>query len=856
MDYDAYLVSPPCPPAMSSGHSSSSQGYGATAASSTIAGRTYSFSNPMDDWDKLKSGEGVDDDERRQQQQAASSGPLPYMNPQHARSESTFVPMEHTQLSPSWFDPSKFSPAFIAPRFAVGGPRTTSQDGPAIVEPLTVAGLDLTYGGGEQGYVARPNNGGVCPASTYDAGTVPAPVRPMAPKTTSQWQAPAAPTFSTSPPIESPIYDLYGSSVVSVNSHSNAFKLTPTSYPPFAPSSTATAPKVPYNPAALGLPLPPNKAAGPTNWKGLYSSSGFDLLGVLARVAARPNPEVQIGAVDTGCSFLVVDARKWDHPIVYASETFTGLTGYTNQEIVGRNCRFLQSPDGVTAQGSKRAYTDEEAVWNLKKWTSAGKESQTSLINYRKGGRPFINLITIIPITWDSSDIAYFVGFQVDLVDQPTAILEKMKNGTYIVNYSVLAATVPKPFGGTGVADEWEQPSIENVDAEVPMDVESSPVFNVDMELMDKLSKNPKGMIGEATRKQFNNMLLDQCNDLVHVLSLKGSILYASSNLTRILEYEPAELAGKGLLHLCHPSDLVSVLRELRECSVGTHPSISLVYRIRRKYSGFMWIEANGKLHVESGKGRKSVILVGRPHAVLTLSWRDLPLHASKTGYWSKLSSEGMHLYTTPGVLDILGYTSEELVGTRMAQLCPDPLVSDTIRAIAQGSKTAPMTLRHQMNSRHETVNVITRFYPDHKVATDSNKYTGPLHFYLIAHTTFDTPGVYTRPMHGAGGTASSRTTSHSSESSIRSPNYTTASDQSSMSSVPSLGAGSSPRSLQLQLPHPSTISDEVFNELDVARGTNWQFELHQLRLVNKKLREEKERLRMFQLRGRTRVSS
>lgn len=123
------------------------------------------------------------------------------------------------------------------------------------------------------------------------------------------------------------------------------------------------------------------------------------------------------------------------------------------------------------------------------------------------------------------------------------------------------------------------------------------------------------------------------------------------------------------------------------------------------------------------------MILVGRPHAVLTLSWRDLPLHASKTGYWSKLSSEGMHLYATSGVLDILGYTAEELgeshfpflsfprltsfglVGTRMAQLCPDPIVSDTIRAIAQGSKTAPTTLRHQMHSRHETVNVITRAY-------------------------------------------------------------------------------------------------------------------------------------------------
>lgn len=48
----------------------------------------------------------------------------------------------------------------------------------------------------------------------------------------------------------------------------------------------------------------------------------------------------------------------------------------------------------------------------------SGKESQASVINYRKNGEPFINLVTIIPITWDTDEIAYFVGFQVDLVDQ------------------------------------------------------------------------------------------------------------------------------------------------------------------------------------------------------------------------------------------------------------------------------------------------------------------------------------------------------------------------------------------------------------------------------------------------------
>lgn len=304
MDYDAYLISPPCPPARSSQHTSSTQGYAATASAPAVVQRTHSFSNPMESWDNLQSVQSMDDDERMQQEQQAA-----YMNPEHTRAESTFVPMEHTQLSPSWFDPLKFSPSFVAPRFAIGGARTSLSEGPAIVEPLTVAGLDLSYRGGGQGYAAGTIDGGVCPTSVFDGRTGFASARPQAPKTTSLWQAPAAPTFNTSPPLESPIYDLYGSSYVSVTPRTSTFKTTPTSYPPFAPSSTAIAPKVPYNPAALGLPLPPNRAAGPTNWKGLYSSSGFDLLGVLARVAARPNPEVQIGAVDTGEFFSI--ALDW-----------------------------------------------------------------------------------------------------------------------------------------------------------------------------------------------------------------------------------------------------------------------------------------------------------------------------------------------------------------------------------------------------------------------------------------------------------------------------------------------------------------------------------------------------------------
>lgn len=145
------------------------------------------------------------------------------------------------------------------------------------------------------------------------------------------------------------------------------------------------------------------------------------------RVAHRPNPQINIGAVDFSCSFVVTDARKFDNPIVYCSATFERLTGYTRHEILGRNCRFLQAPDSKIVPGVKRKYVDDDAVYYLKNQIQAKKEAQTSLINYRKGGQPFTNLLTMIPITWDSPEVVYFVGFQVDLVEQPGAMVHRNK---------------------------------------------------------------------------------------------------------------------------------------------------------------------------------------------------------------------------------------------------------------------------------------------------------------------------------------------------------------------------------------------------------------------------------------------
>ena len=170
----------------------------------------------------------------------------------------------------------------------------------------------------------------------------------------------------------------------------------------------------------------------------LYSASGFDVLSVLSRVVSRANPQINLGPVDLTTSFCVSDPRRYDHPVIYCSPSFCTLTGYTEGEILGRNCRFLQQPPSLfeLTKGARREFTNEAEVATLAKAISTGKECQVSLMNYRKNGNAFLNLVTVIPI-WaddDPDEVVYHMGFQIDLSEQPNAILNRLVDGRYLVD--------------------------------------------------------------------------------------------------------------------------------------------------------------------------------------------------------------------------------------------------------------------------------------------------------------------------------------------------------------------------------------------------------------------------------------
>ena len=153
------------------------------------------------------------------------------------------------------------------------------------------------------------------------------------------------------------------------------------------------------------------------------------------------------------------------------------------------------------------------------------------------------------------------------------------------------------------------------------------------------------------------------------MLSLKGLFLYLSPASRKVLEYDASELVGTPLSSVCHPSDIVPVTRELKDSSGGA--PVNVVYRIRRKNSGYTWFEAHGSLHTEQGKGRKCIILVGRERPVYALDKNDISTDGGigDSELWSKLSTTGMFLYVSSNSRAMLDRLPEDLIGTSLHSL-------------------------------------------------------------------------------------------------------------------------------------------------------------------------------------------
>ncbi|GEP11079.1 histidine kinase famiy protein [Methylobacterium gnaphalii] len=122
-------------------------------------------------------------------------------------------------------------------------------------------------------------------------------------------------------------------------------------------------------------------------------------------VIGHPEGNVFFAAVEMSrMPMVIADPRLSDMPIVFVNAAFLEMTGYTKEEVVGRNCRFLQGPA-----------TDREAVAEIHRALAERREVAVEILNYRKDGSTFWNALFISPVFDAAGEAIYFFASQLDV---------------------------------------------------------------------------------------------------------------------------------------------------------------------------------------------------------------------------------------------------------------------------------------------------------------------------------------------------------------------------------------------------------------------------------------------------------
>jgi len=123
-----------------------------------------------------------------------------------------------------------------------------------------------------------------------------------------------------------------------------------------------------------------------------------------------------LGAVAENSTFgiSIADASVPDLPLVYVNQAFTKITGYSKEESIGKNCRFMKGPN-----------TSQEALNGIRDALRNARTHTIELINYHKSGREFWNRLTLFPVGGTQEKPEFIVGYQVDVTAIHEAAIER-----------------------------------------------------------------------------------------------------------------------------------------------------------------------------------------------------------------------------------------------------------------------------------------------------------------------------------------------------------------------------------------------------------------------------------------------
>ncbi len=107
---------------------------------------------------------------------------------------------------------------------------------------------------------------------------------------------------------------------------------------------------------------------------------------------------------DSPIPSVISDPRLADNPIIACNAPFCELTGYSPEEVIGRNCRFLSGP------GTEPWLSEE-----IRRGVREHRPVLVEILNYKRNGQPFRNAVLVAPIYDEQDKLLYFLGSQIEI---------------------------------------------------------------------------------------------------------------------------------------------------------------------------------------------------------------------------------------------------------------------------------------------------------------------------------------------------------------------------------------------------------------------------------------------------------
>ncbi|SNS51635.1 PAS domain S-box-containing protein/diguanylate cyclase (GGDEF) domain-containing protein [Geodermatophilus pulveris] len=152
-------------------------------------------------------------------------------------------------------------------------------------------------------------------------------------------------------------------------------------------------------------------------------------------LAATGDTLVHGALASTPTGVTIVDVRRPDQPLVYVNPAFERLAGLPRSELLGRNCRFMQTPD-----------TDPTAIAAVRRALDAGEECRVTMLNYRGPEHStWWNELHLAPVVGSDGTVTHYIGTQVDVTARVEAeralVQERDRTRTYLARIEELAYT-------------------------------------------------------------------------------------------------------------------------------------------------------------------------------------------------------------------------------------------------------------------------------------------------------------------------------------------------------------------------------------------------------------------------------